>query len=118
MFTWLFAIAVFFLSPTASCKSNSDCENGGTCGKDQVCECKEGSSGDRCEIIKGCEKLACDDQISNCVLDVKAKKGMCECKEKTKLYVNHKCIGKCKVQNVPDTFNDIQVLKIIRFGKT
>ncbi|GFS61135.1 hypothetical protein NPIL_60131, partial [Nephila pilipes] len=29
----------------ASCKSNSDCENGGTCGKDQVCECKEGSSG-------------------------------------------------------------------------
>ncbi|GFU20787.1 hypothetical protein NPIL_252361, partial [Nephila pilipes] len=76
----------------ASCKSNSDCKNGGTCGKDQVCECKEGSSGDRCEIIKGCEKLACDPQISNCVLDLKAKNGICECKEKTKLYVNHKCL--------------------------
>ncbi|GFT48927.1 hypothetical protein NPIL_583831, partial [Nephila pilipes] len=76
----------------ASCQKDGDCKNGGICGKDKVCVCKAGSSGDLCEIVDGCDKLECVPEISNCVLNPTNKAGMCKCREEMKLYVNHKCI--------------------------
>ncbi|GFU16626.1 hypothetical protein NPIL_584531 [Nephila pilipes] len=78
----------------ASCWNDMECLNSGYCNVYKVCRCREGSSGDHCEIVDGCEDLKCDTKISNCSLNVEAEKGMCQCKDDKKLYVNNKCVSK------------------------
>ncbi|GFU37961.1 tenascin-X [Trichonephila clavipes] len=83
---------------TFSCEKNENCENNGTC-VENVCDCKEGSSGDYCEIVAGCDQLNCSAGISDCALDEKAKEGVCICKKKSDIYLNDTCVACEKNEN-------------------
>ncbi|GFU16625.1 hypothetical protein NPIL_584521 [Nephila pilipes] len=57
-----------------------------------MCECRNGTKGDFCELIVGCQELNCDAEISNCILNDETHRGMCICKEDNKLYFDNKCV--------------------------
>ncbi|GFQ74872.1 hemicentin-2 [Trichonephila clavata] len=79
----------------AACSKDDDCKNEGSCGEDKMCSCKNGTSGELCEIITGCDELKCTADISECVLDEEEEKGACQCKDESKVYFNSKCVASC-----------------------
>ncbi|GFQ84547.1 hypothetical protein TNCT_422791 [Trichonephila clavata] len=83
-----------FLGDKDACSKDDDCKNKGSCGEDKKCSCKNGTSGELCEIITGCDELKCTADISECVLDEEEEKGACQCKDESKVYFNGKCVGK------------------------
>ncbi|PRD28305.1 UNVERIFIED_CONTAM: hypothetical protein NCL1_32770 [Trichonephila clavipes] len=82
------------LKSQAPCSRNEDCHNGGICSGDRVCFCAPGYKGDICEQIIGCDELNCDPEISYCILNEETEEGMCQCKERGKVYFQNMCLGK------------------------
>ncbi|GFX36987.1 uncharacterized protein TNCV_1174891 [Trichonephila clavipes] len=78
------------------CSRNEDCHNGGICSGDRVCFCAPGYKGDICEQIIGCDELNCDPEISYCILNEETEEGMCQCKERGKVYFQNMCLESCK----------------------
>ncbi|GFY51091.1 uncharacterized protein TNIN_8012, partial [Trichonephila inaurata madagascariensis] len=78
----------------AKCDKNEDCKNGGICGQKRVCQCLEGTTGERCETVTDCKDMKCENISAECVFDTEIKKATCACKDATKLYVNDKCVTK------------------------
>ncbi|GFY44809.1 tenascin-X [Trichonephila inaurata madagascariensis] len=82
---------VYFNDKCVACTRDGDCKNGGTCSDDKVCSCKKGTSGDQCQTIAGCDELKCNAAVSRCQFNETAEKGMCQCYDKKKQYVNNTC---------------------------
>lgn len=71
-----------------SCNNvNNTCKNGGTCDENEEknnCICKEGTTGDLCEIVEGCKNNStfCGDvnfSRAKCVFDQGKEEAVCEC---------------------------------------
>ncbi|XP_035220880.1 neurogenic locus notch homolog protein 1-like [Stegodyphus dumicola] len=69
------------------CQTSSDCLHGGTC-IDNVCLCKNGTSGSRCEIVEECERRGhiCEEANAICLYDIEEEEVYCKCKEEGKTY--------------------------------
>ncbi|GFS41433.1 hypothetical protein TNIN_133051, partial [Trichonephila inaurata madagascariensis] len=78
------------------CEKDDDCENGGSCTEQRTCKCHEGTNGDHCEEITGCEDLKCEATDAECQFDFEILKATCVCKDESQIYVEEKCVGKCE----------------------
>ncbi|PRD28303.1 UNVERIFIED_CONTAM: hypothetical protein NCL1_32768 [Trichonephila clavipes] len=76
---------------TAECKSDADCKNGGTCSRN-LCHCTNGTSGDDCRVISGCDKLNCNRINAQCTFDILNKVATCTCRNSSRVYVNNECM--------------------------
>ncbi|GFS98253.1 neurogenic locus Notch protein [Trichonephila clavipes] len=92
---------IYLNDTCVACEKNENCENNGTC-VENVCDCKEGSSGDYCEIVAGCDQLNCSAGVSDCALDEKTKEGVCICKKKSDIYLNDTCVGNVLHTAIPE----------------
>ncbi|KFM71842.1 Tenascin-X, partial [Stegodyphus mimosarum] len=109
IFSLLFAI----LSTLALCGANpdpnsrkcekiSDCQNGGEC-RWNVCVCKNGTGGYKCENIEQCGKLGkkCEEANAVCSYNAEEEKAFCKCKDEQKIYdgITGTCRERCENDN-------------------
>ncbi|GFY11543.1 tenascin-X [Trichonephila clavipes] len=98
---------VYLNGKCVACRSDGDCKNKGTCGSDNLCSCKKGTSGDQCQTIAGCDELKCNATVSRCQFNETAEKGMCQCYDKKRQYVNNTC-EECQCGRGTCSFKDGQ----------
>ncbi|GFY11539.1 uncharacterized protein TNCV_4230081 [Trichonephila clavipes] len=79
------------------CKDNKDCHNEAEC-KDNLCQCKNGTSGDDCSTIDNCKQLNCESINAECIYNKAIGNGTCKCNDGNFLYVDNKCVEKCKTK--------------------
>ncbi|XP_035218224.1 tenascin-like [Stegodyphus dumicola] len=73
----------------AICNDTHTCQNGGKC-EEQVCNCKDGTSGSFCETLDECKSYGdCGDHESViCIYDQNTTKTTCACKNKALAFDN------------------------------
>ncbi|GIY11142.1 hemicentin-2 [Caerostris darwini] len=71
------------------CSDDDECKNGAKCVK-ELCVCKSGTSGDKCEIIDNCKDLQCENKNASCDYDAAEKGGVCNCLDKD-YYFEREC---------------------------
>ncbi|GFW07120.1 hypothetical protein TNCV_3693151 [Trichonephila clavipes] len=67
------------------CEKDNDCENGGSCTEQRTCKCLEGTHGNHCEEIIGCEDLKCEATDAECQFDFETHKAICVCRDKSRI---------------------------------
>ncbi|GIY98137.1 uncharacterized protein CEXT_19821 [Caerostris extrusa] len=72
------------------CSKDDECKNGAKCVTD-LCGCKLGTSGDKCEIIDNCKDLQCENKNASCDYDEEKQNGVCNCLDINYYFEEREC---------------------------